>query len=101
MTLAAIILLTVLTHTAFAGARVGTSLFALSLGASTFQVGVIGALFAALPMFFSVNLGRAIDRVGTRLPFLLGTALTATGTALAYAWPTLPSLYLVGTLVGS
>jgi len=101
LTLAAIILLTVLTHTAFAGARVGTSLFALSLGASTFQVGVIGALFAALPMFFSVNLGRAIDRVGTRLPFLLGTALTATGTALAYAWPTLPSLYLVGTLVGS
>jgi MFS family permease len=101
LTLAAIILLTMLTHTAFAGARVGTSLFALSLGASTFEVGAIGALFAALPMFFSVNVGRAIDRVGVRPPFLLGTALAATRTALAYAWPTLPFLYLVGTMVGS
>jgi MFS family permease len=99
--LAAIILLVILTHTAFAGVRVGTALFALSLGASTLEVGVIGALFAALPMFFSVNAGRAIDRVGTRPPFLVGTALTAAGTALAYAWPTLASLYLVATLVGS
>jgi len=99
--LAAIILLVVLTHAAFAGARVGTALFALSLGASTFEVGVIGALFAALPMFFSVKAGRAIDRVGVRPPFLVGTALTAAGTALAYVWPVLPSLYVVATLVGS
>lgn len=101
MQLAAIILLVILTHTAFAGVRVGTALFALSLGASTFEVGVIGALFAALPMFFSVNAGRAIDRIGVRPPFLIGTALTALGSALAYAWPALPSLYLVATLVGS
>ncbi len=101
MQLAAIILLVVLTHAAFAGARVGTALFALSLGASTFVVGVIGALFAALPMFFSVNAGRAIDRVGVRPPFLAGTALTALGTVLAYVWPALPSLYLVAMLAGS
>lgn len=101
MTLAAIILLVILTHTAFAGARVGSALFALSLGASTFEVGVIGALFAALPMFFSVNAGRAIDRVGVRPPFLIGTLLTAAGSALAFAWPSLPSLYVVGTLAGS
>jgi MFS family permease len=101
LTLAAIILLTVLTHAAFAGARVGAALFALALGASTFEVGVIGALFAALPMFFSVNAGRVIDRVGVRPPFVLGTVLTAAGTALAFAWPALPSLYLVATLAGS
>jgi MFS family permease len=101
LTLAAVIVLVVLTHTAFGGARVGAALFALALGASTFEVGVIGALFAALPMFFSVNAGRAIDRVGVRPPFILGTLLTAAGTALAFAWPTLPSLYLVATLAGS
>jgi MFS family permease len=101
LTLAAIILLVILTHAAFAGARVGTALFALSLGASTFEVGVIGALFAALPMFFSVNAGRVIDRVGVRPPFVLGTLLTAAGTALAFALPALPSLYLVATLAGS
>lgn len=101
MTLAAVIVLTVLTHIAFAGARVGASLFALHLGATTFEVGVIGGLFAALPMFFSVRAGRAIDRVGVRPPLVLGTSLTAMGTALAFAWPALASLYLVATLAGS
>jgi MFS family permease len=101
LTLAAVIVLVVLTHTAFGGARVGAALFALALGASTFEVGVIGALFAALPMFFSVNAGRAIDRVGVRPPFILGTLLTAAGTALAFAWPALPGLYVVATLAGS
>ncbi len=101
MQLAAIILLVILTHTAFAGARVGAALFALALGASTFEVGVIGALFAALPMFFSVNAGRAIDRVGVRPPFFVGTALTALGTALAYLWPALPGLYFAAMLAGS
>jgi MFS family permease len=101
LTLAAVIVLVVLTHTAFGGARVGAALFALALGASTFEVGVIGALFAALPMFFSVTAGRAIDRVGVRPPFILGTLLTAAGTALAFAWPALPGLYVVATLAGS
>jgi predicted MFS family arabinose efflux permease len=36
-----------------------------------------------------------------RPPFVLGTLLTAAGTALAFAWPALPSLYLVATLAGS
>ncbi|HSD55443.1 MAG TPA: MFS transporter [Burkholderiales bacterium] len=101
MTLAAVIVLVVLTHTAFAGARVGAALFALALGASTFEVGVIGALFAALPMFFSVKAGRAIDSIGVRPPFILGTLLTAAGATLAFAWPTVQTLYLVATLAGS
>jgi MFS family permease len=99
--LAAIILLTVLTHIAFAGARVGVSLFALDLGATPLEVGIIGGLFAALPILFAVNAGRAIDRVGVRPPMLAGTALTAAGAALAFAWPALAALYLVATLVGS
>jgi MFS family permease len=99
--LAAIILLTVLTHIAFAGARVGVSLFALHLGATPLEVGIIGGLFAALPILFAVNAGRAIDRVGVRPPMLAGTALTTAGAALAFAWPALAALYLVATLVGS
>lgn len=99
--LAAVILLTVLTHIAFAGARVGVSLFALALGATPLEVGIIGSLFAALPILFAVNAGRAIDRVGVRLPMLAGTALAAAGVALAFAWPALAGLYVVGTLTGS
>jgi MFS family permease len=99
--LAAVILLTVLTHIAFAGARVGVSLFALALGATPLDVGILGGLFAALPVLFSLHAGRAVDRVGVRAPMLAGTALAAAGTALAFAWPKLAALYFVSMLVGS
>jgi MFS family permease len=99
--LAAVIVLTVLTHVAFAGARVGVSLFALALGATPLEVGIIGGLFAALPMLFAVKAGQAVDRVGVRAPMLAGTFLAATGSALAFAWPQLAALYFVAMLVGS
>ena len=99
--LAALIVLTVLTHVAFAGARVGVSLFALALGATPLEVGIIGGLFAALPMLFAVKAGRAVDRIGMRPPMLAGTFLASAGAALAFAWPALPALYFVAMLVGS
>lgn len=101
MTLAVVILLTVLTHTAFAGARVGASLFALALGASPLEVGAIGALFAALPMFLSVHVGRAVDRIGLRAPMVAGTVLCTAGAALEFAVPRLWTLYAAATLIGS
>jgi MprA protease rhombosortase-interaction domain-containing protein len=99
--LAALIVLTVLTHVAFAGARVGVSLFALALGATPLEVGIIGGLFAALPMLFAVKAGQAVDRIGMRPPMLAGTFLASAGAALAFAWPALPALYFVAMLVGS
>lgn len=99
--LAAVIVLTVLTHVAFAGARVGVSLFALALGATPLEVGMIGGLFAALPMLFAVKAGQAVDRVGVRGPMLAGTFLAAAGSALASVWPQLAALYFVAMLVGS
>ncbi len=99
--LAAVIVLTVLTHVAFAGARVGVSLFALALGATPLEVGIIGGLFAALPMLFAVKAGRAVDRIGMRPPMLAGTFLASAGAALAFAWPALAALYFVAILVGS
>jgi MFS family permease len=101
LALALIVVLTVLTHMAFAGGRVAVSLFALSLGASSFTVGVLGALFAALPMFFAVSTGRAIDRIGLRGPMLAGACIVAIGAALGYLWPAIGALYVVSTLIGS
>lgn len=101
MSLALVVLVTVFTHVAAVGARVAVSLFALHFGASAAVVGVLGALFALLPMFFAVSAGRTIDRVGVRVPMLAGAALAAGGCALAWAWPTLDALYLVSLLVGS
>ena len=101
MPLALVLAVTVLTHLAFAGARVAVALLALHLGASALVVGVLAALFAALPMFFSVAAGRAIDRIGVVKPMLFGALAVAGGCAAAFAWPTLEALYAVSVVVGS
>ncbi len=96
-----VVLLTTLLHLAFAGSRVTLSLFAISLNASPFTVGVIISLLAALPMLFSVHAGRAIDRVGVRKPMLLGAGAVVAGTLLACALPRLETLFVVSALAGS
>jgi MFS family permease len=99
--LALVLAVTVLTHLAFAGARVAVALLALHLGASALVVGVLAALFAALPMLFSVAAGRAIDRIGVVKPMLVGALAVAGGCAAAFAWPALEALYAVSVVVGS
>lgn len=93
--------LNALAHLAFVGCRMGTSLFALQLGASEFTVGLLMALFAALPMVLSVASGRLIDRTGPRTPLLLGLAALAVATVLPFAVPRLEALYVSSTLCGT
>ncbi len=101
MPLALIFTVTALTHLAFAGARVSVALLALHLGASAAVVGVLAALFAALPMFFAVPAGRAIDRIGAFRPMLAGSVAVAGGCVAAFVWPTLEALYAVTVVIGS
>lgn len=86
---------------AFAGFRVNLSLFALSLGASPFTVGVAVSLLAILPMIFAVTAGRVIDRIGVHKPMLLAACAMITGLGLAFAVPRLEILFIVSPLVGS
>lgn len=86
---------------AFVGARMTTSLFALRLGASEFTVGLLMALFAALPMLLSVSAGRLIDRAGPRRPLMGALAFLALGTALPFAYPHVLTLYLSSTVLGT
>jgi len=101
MPLRLVILLTIFTHTAYAGARVAVSLLAINLSATAATIGAIMSLFAVLPMLFSVSAGRLIDRIGVGRPMVAASALTAAGAALAYFWPTLLALAVVSTVVGS
>jgi MFS family permease len=56
----------VLAHLAFTGGRVSLTLYAITLHASTFVVGLQVSLLSILPMLLSVRLGRWIDRVGMK-----------------------------------
>jgi predicted MFS family arabinose efflux permease len=105
MTLARILALTVLTHTAFGAARVTGSLYALSNQASAFTVGVMMALFALVPMLLAVRAGRWLDAVGPRRPLLLGTSLMCLGIALPalfpYAVADVAPLLVASALIGT
>jgi MFS family permease len=93
--------LNALAHLAFVGSRMSTSLFALQLGASEFTVGLLMALFAALPMVLSVWSGRLIDRTGPRRPLLAGLAALVLANVLPFALPRVETLYVASTLSGT
>jgi MFS family permease len=90
-----------LTHLAFVGGRVTVALAALNVGASAFTVGVLASLFAVVPMFLSVAMGRLVDRVGVRGPMTAGAAVMAAGTALAFFLPRLATLFAASVVIGT
>jgi MFS family permease len=95
------LVLIVLNHIAFGGSRVVVSLYALQLGATQAQVGVLMALYALFPLVFAIAIGRLADRVGPRIPMLLGSCGLGIALILAVLWPALLTLYLVAFLMGS
>ena len=99
--LAFVILLTVLGHAGFVGSRITVSLSAIGQGASTLTVGVLMALYAAVPMLIAVAAGRLIDRTGAFRPLAVSSALVAAGIFLPFAWPGLPMLYAASVVIGT
>ncbi|MFM1654784.1 MFS transporter [Brevibacillus sp. B_LB10_24] len=75
-------------------------LYAAELGASTAGIGLLTASYALLPLFFSVSAGKIVDRVGNRLPTLLGLLGLCAGLALPFFFSSLWSLCLSQLIVG-
>ncbi|MBY0267569.1 MAG: MFS transporter [Burkholderiales bacterium] len=95
------LVLIVLNHIAFGGSRVVITLFALETGASQMQVGILMALYALCPMLFAIAIGRLADRVGPRLPMLLGSAGLCVALLLNALWPMTAMLYIASFLLGT
>ena len=100
MPLYILIFFAALNHSAFVGARVTVSLYAIHLQATPFTVGTLIALFALLPMLLALAVGRLIDRVGARAPLLVGSLIVAAGTLLPSLIPGLATLYVACPLIG-
>lgn len=77
------------------------SLFALELGANPFEVGVLAGLYAALSLLLAVQAGKSSDRFGPVPPMVLGSLLTCAALAIAYAWPSMRTLYVSAALMGA
>ena len=96
-----VICLSVISHAAFTASRMTVSLAAIQMKAPTVTVGLLLSLYALLPMLLSVSAGRWIDRVGTRLPMLLGSLMLGAGFMLPTFWLALPALFGNSLLVGT
>ena len=95
-----LIFFSTLNHSAFVGCRVIVSLYAIHLQGTPLTVGTLIALFGLLPMFFSIAIGRIIDRFGGRIPMLVGSVLVAAGMLLPPLVPGLATLYVICPIIG-
>jgi MFS family permease len=96
-----IVLMCTLSHSGFGGSRIAVSLYALDQGASQFTIGVLMALYAIVPLFMAVHVGRMADRMGPRVPMLIGTGGVVIGLLLPALFPSLLSLYVAALVLGS
>ncbi len=76
------------------------SLSALNLGASGLTVGILAALYAVFPLLLAVYAGRVSDRIGVRMPLLLGVVVMTVGLLLPAVQTSLPMLFVCPLLVG-
>jgi MFS family permease len=101
MTIHLLVLMCVLGHTGFGGSRVVLSLYALDQGATQFSIGVLMALYAVCPLFLAVFVGRFADRVGPRIPMLIGMSGVVLGLLLPPIFPGVAALYACALMLGS
>ena len=92
--------LTMLLHSVLSGARIAVMLAGLKLGLSTFEVGILIAVFALLPMMFSVQAGRLIDAKGPWRPMCVSAGMVLAGAVIPFVWLDIITLILCAILVG-
>ena len=96
-----ILLMCTLNHAAFAGSRVVVALYALDHGASQMTIGVFMALYALCPMLIAVHIGKFADRVGPRMPMLMGSTGVTVALLLPPLFPGLTVLFISALLIGT
>ncbi|MDH3315690.1 MAG: MFS transporter [Gammaproteobacteria bacterium] len=96
----AIVLLSIAIHSCYMGSKVVVSLLALDLGASQLTVGVLAAFYAIAPLLLGVYSGRLVDRIGMRLPMLVGASCMVVAMLAGFLLPQLAGLVVVSILVG-
>jgi predicted MFS family arabinose efflux permease len=95
-----VVLLSVLSGIGHRGSKVLVSLSALDLGANSFTVGVLAALYAVFPLLLAVYAGRISDRMGVRYPILFGSMGITAGLLAPALHESMFTLFLCPTLIG-
>lgn len=88
-------------HGCYLGSRLVATLYALELGATPLEVGVLGGLYAAFSLLLAIYAGKLSDRVGPRLPMIGGCLLTFVALMIAYLVPSMAALYVSAAVIGA
>ena len=81
-------------------ARVLFTLFALHIGASATEVGILGGLLFVFPLLLSWPVGAMADRLGSRRLLMFASVSGTASLVLPYFLHTLPALYAAAALNG-
>ena len=92
--------LTALSGTAVRAGNMVLVLYAVKLDSSAFVIGLLGAMFAVLPMLFSMPAGRLADRYGSRAVLLFCVVGSGLGLLVPWAFPGLPAMFVAAALIG-
>lgn len=96
-----IVFLAVLNQIGLKGSKMLVALYALELHASPFTIGLLVSMYAVFPLGLAVYAGRYSDRVGARRPMVLGSLGMCCSLLLPAALPSLTSLFVSASLVGT
>jgi MFS family permease len=95
-----ILALVVLWNSAYKGARMLNTLYALELGAQPFDTGLLLATYGVFPLLLAVYAGKVSDRYGVRMPVLAGMVICGLGVFLPFALPTFAMLFISAAVTG-
>ncbi|WP_275983666.1 MFS transporter [Paenibacillus hamazuiensis] len=76
------------------------TLAASQLGAGAFEVGLLTAAYAFLPLLFAIYAGKLADKAGDKPPLIIGTIGAAVGLIIPYLAPSMLSLYVSQIVTG-
>ena len=96
-----ILAIVLLWNAGYKGARVANTLYALELGAGPLDTGLLLATYGFFPLLLAVFIGKIADRYGVRVPIIAGTIVSVLGTALPWAFPVLPMLFVSAAVCGA
>jgi MFS family permease len=100
MSILYVLALTALSGLAVRAANMVLVLYALKLGSSAFVIGLLGAMFAILPMLFSMPAGKLADRYGSRAPLLVCVVGSGLGLLVPWAFPGITAMFIAAALIG-
>jgi len=82
------------------GTRPLVSLLSHKLGANLVEIGIITAIFALLPFFLAIQIGKYIDHHGYKLPILYSSLFSFIGLILPMVIPNLFGIYVSQIITG-